>query len=652
MVRTLDEDPAVAHNEGTEEVLRINLDVCDACTPAGEAEAVPPATPATDTVPDAAEGVDEDPEATEAEPRLSTSTSTAAAPGASDSDEADSSAWDVISNADAPLGPDGKPYDAAARCSMGAYDVVRRLYDESSDPSNLVVFKSKVVLRSQIEATSVRGLLLVMQRASSASPSIYVLPYTAIPKEGLSLLSGDVLPDLSYLTEEQKQHQSMFASVFDQSDVLHAAFSSRMAKLTCHSPETSCTWSMGLRLPSVQAAGHFRRWVAPQQNTDPSLWNQDDWKRYLYTPQIKPTLLQSMQHGLFGMQKGLTGMFAPRTGRSPPLEPSSPGVPSLPACAVPRGAPLVPADLKTLLHSTNELRRQVFARGCTAAARLPCWEALLEADAVDEDLASLLEVFQYRLDADDAWVSAQEKAIEKDVLRTKVPAARAEHEEEWFSTLRQILQAYMMTKRGRTAGYIQGMNDVAAVACVVQPRSVSAAFAIFASLMLRLGTNFDDHAIAGRALVSSLLSVLNPRLHEHLACHDSDGMCTFRWLFLAFKRELSADDLLLFWDTVIAAPSAHYTAFASLALLDALSEQLLALDNLPLLLRFCQNLRGHVSADSILAHTALLWQRVHETGTSDPVMSQLKLLLDEAPAPALLPHLNKELQDPCLEDGF
>eukprot|EP01063_Lacrimia_lanifica_P019691 TRINITY_DN27145_c0_g1_i1.p1 TRINITY_DN27145_c0_g1~~TRINITY_DN27145_c0_g1_i1.p1 ORF type:complete len:661 (+),score=215.39 TRINITY_DN27145_c0_g1_i1:48-2030(+) len=269
----------------------------------------------------------------------------------------------------------------------------------------------------------------------------------------------------------------------------------------------------------------------------------------------------------------------------------------------------------------DELKEQIFVggAGCSDECRRAIWMRLLGLTALDaDDIAAEYATYKAQYDGVTqcqrryyAWLAQQEGAIEKDLHRTDRDVGFFEDMDgDGMAMLRNVLHAYIMFNRD--LGYVQGMSDVAAVACYVM-QDEATAFCCFQELMERIVPVMNDNAAEERAAMQKVLRVISAEAAAHLASLDPEAMFCFRWLWLRFKREFPFNDVLRLWDVLLAAPVQRYHLVVAASILGRLSAPILKFTCMSHAVRFCQSLCGNVPVSDALAVSETNWSSVLRT---------------------------------------
>ncbi|XP_065184711.1 uncharacterized protein LOC135815358 [Sycon ciliatum] len=211
-----------------------------------------------------------------------------------------------------------------------------------------------------------------------------------------------------------------------------------------------------------------------------------------------------------------------------------------------------------------ELHKIIYIHGIESSARPVVWPCLLGVytaemtiDQRQKHLATLrteynqlvkqVERPQFSSGQD---LAARIKDIEKDVPRTdRHVAFYAKEDGDELAALRRILASYAAYNPG--LGYVQGMNDVAAVVQLVM-RDEVLTFWCFVKVMERMGCTFVDLACGTLNELAMLMEHVDPQLHQHLTWLSGGNIWKFclRWVLLGFKRELPMNDVIDLWERV------------------------------------------------------------------------------------------------------
>ncbi|XP_060530339.1 TBC1 domain family member 15 isoform X2 [Cylas formicarius] len=251
-------------------------------------------------------------------------------------------------------------------------------------------------------------------------------------------------------------------------------------------------------------------------------------------------------------------------------------VPDLPARKdFPRLRPLSEEQWKSQfncegrLEDVEPIKSLIFRGGVQPSIRKEVWKFLLDYfpwDSTESQRQKLViqksdEYFTMKLQ----WKSItkiqeenfsdyreRKSLIEKDVNRTdRTLEFYAGDNNSNLQTLNDILMTYIMYNFD--LGYVQGMSDLLAPILMLL-RNECDSFWCFVGFMNKVISNFDIDQAGMKEQLSNLHTLLcfaDPQLANYLDTHDSGNMFfCFRWLLVWFKRELSQDDVMRFWEVL------------------------------------------------------------------------------------------------------
>ncbi|XP_066147309.1 TBC1 domain family member 15 [Euwallacea fornicatus] len=221
------------------------------------------------------------------------------------------------------------------------------------------------------------------------------------------------------------------------------------------------------------------------------------------------------------------------------------------------------------LEDVESLKVMIFRGGISPSIRKEAWKFLLDyypwnSTAVerqklvgtrsDEYYVMKLQWKSFTKTQEDNFSDfAQRKSlIEKDVNRTDRNLDFYAGDNNFnLQTLNDILMTYVMYNFD--LGYVQGMSDLLSPILMLLETECES-FWCFVGFMNKLISNFDiDQAGMKEQLgnLFTLLSFVDPGLASYLESHDCANMFfCFRWLLVWFKRELSNDEVLRFWEVL------------------------------------------------------------------------------------------------------
>lgn len=240
------------------------------------------------------------------------------------------------------------------------------------------------------------------------------------------------------------------------------------------------------------------------------------------------------------------------------------------------------------LEDVESIKNLIFRGGIQPSIRKEVWKFLLDYypwDSTSLDRQKLVtqkseEYYIMKLQ----WKSmtktqeenftdyAQRKnLIEKDVNRTDRTLEFYAGDDNFnLQTLNDILMTYVMYNFD--LGYVQGMSDLLSPILMLIKNECDA-FWCFVGFMNKVISNFDIDQAGMKAQLENLhtlLSFVDPALANYLDTHDSGNMFfCFRWLLVWFKRELSQDDVMRFWEVLWTGyPCENFHLLISVAILE------------------------------------------------------------------------------------
>ncbi|XP_056137438.1 TBC1 domain family member 15 isoform X2 [Lampris incognitus] len=235
------------------------------------------------------------------------------------------------------------------------------------------------------------------------------------------------------------------------------------------------------------------------------------------------------------------------------------------------------------------LKQIIFKGGLCHAVRKEAWKFLLchfPWDSTLEERKALQRVktdeyFRMKLQ----WKSVSEEQerrnsrlrdyrslIEKDVNRTDRNNRFYEGiDNPGLALLHDILMTYCMYDFD--LGYVQGMSDLLSPILYVMENEVDA-FWCFVSFMDQMHQNFEEQMQGMKTQLiqlSTLLRLLDLAFWNYLESQDSGYLYfCFRWLLIRFKRELSFQDVLRFWEVMwTGLPCQNFHLLVCCAILDS-----------------------------------------------------------------------------------
>ncbi|XP_050295947.1 TBC1 domain family member 15 [Anthonomus grandis grandis] len=212
---------------------------------------------------------------------------------------------------------------------------------------------------------------------------------------------------------------------------------------------------------------------------------------------------------------------------------------------------------------------------------------------------------------------AQRKSlIEKDVNRTDRNLDFYAGDNNFnLQTLNDILMTYVM--RNFDLGYVQGMSDLLSpILMLIKTESDS--FWCFEGFMNKLLSNFDIDQAGMKEQLSNLhllLSFVDPTLANYLDTHDCGNMFfCFRWLLVWFKRELSQEDVMRFWEVLWTGyPCENFHLVVAVAILE--QERAALMENnygFTEILKYINELSGKLDMTVILNKAEGIFEQMRE----------------------------------------
>ncbi|KAG9138678.1 hypothetical protein Leryth_018563 [Lithospermum erythrorhizon] len=309
----------------------------------------------------------------------------------------------------------------------------------------------------------------------------------------------------------------------------------------------------------------------------------------------------------------------------------------------PRQGPLGFEEWASFLDSegrvldSGALKKRIFYGGVEDGVRKEIWPFLLEYHAYDSTYAEreyLVATKKVEYETiKNQWKSIKpeqarrftkfrerKSLIEKDVVRTDRSISFYDGDDNPNVTiLRDILLTYSFYNFD--LGYCQGMSDLLSPILFVI-RDESEAFWCFASLMERLGPNFNRDQNGNHAqlfALSKLVEILDSPLHNYFAQNDClNYFFCFRWILIQFKREFEYDMVLLLWEVLWTHHlSEHLHLYVCVAVLKRhrtkiMGEQM----DFDTLLKFINELSGHIDLDATLRDAEALCICAGENGAA------------------------------------
>ncbi|CAG9822523.1 unnamed protein product [Phaedon cochleariae] len=240
------------------------------------------------------------------------------------------------------------------------------------------------------------------------------------------------------------------------------------------------------------------------------------------------------------------------------------------------------------IEDEESLKNLIFRGGVTPSLRKEVWKFLLDYypwSSTESERQRLVEsrsneYFKMKVQwktiskvQEDNFSDYRDRKslIEKDVNRTdRTLDFYAGDDNTNLHTLNDILMTYIMYNFD--LGYVQGMSDLLSPILQLLEDEVDS-FWCFVGFMNKMSRNFDiDQAGMKDQLgnLHTLLAFINPQLANYLDTHDSGNMFfCFRWLLVWFKRELSQEDVMRFWEVLWTGyPCENFHLMVCVAILD------------------------------------------------------------------------------------
>ncbi|XP_061951499.1 uncharacterized protein LOC133674423 [Populus nigra] len=210
--------------------------------------------------------------------------------------------------------------------------------------------------------------------------------------------------------------------------------------------------------------------------------------------------------------------------------------------------------------------------------------------------------------------------IDKDVVRTDRTLSFYEGDDNAnVNILRDILLTYSFYNFD--LGYCQGMSDLLSPILFVM-EDESEAFWCFVALMARLGPNFnrDQNGMHSQLFaLSKLVELLDSPLHNYFKQNDClNYFFCFRWVLIQFKREFEYKKTMRLWEVLWTHYlSEHLHLYVCVAILKRYRNKIMGEHmDFDTLLKFTNELSGHIDLDSILRDAEALCICAGENGAS------------------------------------
>ncbi|KAJ6673241.1 RABGAP/TBC DOMAIN-CONTAINING PROTEIN [Salix viminalis] len=210
--------------------------------------------------------------------------------------------------------------------------------------------------------------------------------------------------------------------------------------------------------------------------------------------------------------------------------------------------------------------------------------------------------------------------IDKDVVRTDRTLSFYEGDDNAnVNILRDILLTYSFYNFD--LGYCQGMSDLLSPILFVM-EDESEAFWCFVALMERLGPNFnrDQNGMHSQLFaISKLVELLDSPLHNYFKQNDClNYFFCFRWVLIQFKREFEYKKTMRMWEVLWTHYlSEHLHLYVCVAILKRYRSKIMGERmDFDTLLKFINELSGHIDLDSILREAEVLCICAGENGAA------------------------------------
>ncbi|KAJ7978962.1 RabGAP/TBC domain-containing protein [Quillaja saponaria] len=309
----------------------------------------------------------------------------------------------------------------------------------------------------------------------------------------------------------------------------------------------------------------------------------------------------------------------------------------------PRQPPLGTEEWVSFLDSegrvmdSKALRKRIFYGGLEHTLRKEAWGFLLGYHSYDSTYAEreyLKSVKKSEYETiKNQWQSiSQEQAkrftkfrerkglIDKDVVRTDRSFDFYDGDDNPnVNVLRDILLTYSFYNFD--LGYCQGMSDLLSPILFVMGDEAES-FWCFVFLMERLGPNFnrDQSGMQSQLFaISKLVELLDSPLHNYFKQHEClNYFFCFRWVLIQFKRELEYEKTMRLWEVLWTHYlSEHLHLYACVAILKRYRNKIMGEGmDFDTLLKFINDLSGHVDLDSILRDAEALCICAGENGAA------------------------------------
>ncbi|CAH1995219.1 unnamed protein product [Acanthoscelides obtectus] len=297
------------------------------------------------------------------------------------------------------------------------------------------------------------------------------------------------------------------------------------------------------------------------------------------------------------------------------------------------------------IEDVENIKTFVFRGGITPSLRKEVWKFLLDyypwtsteaerralvRSKTDEYYAMKLQWRSISKVQEDNFSDYRDRKslIEKDVNRTdRTLEFYAGDNNSNLQMLNDILMTYVMYNFD--LGYVQGMSDL--LSPIVQlMRDEVDSFWCFVGFMNKVIRNFDIDQAGMKEQLSNLhtlLAFVNPELATYLDTHESGNMFfCFRWLLVWFKRELSQEDVMRFWEVLWTGyPCENFHLLVCTAILDSQKDNLIRPGyGFTEILKHINELNGKLDVDQMLNKAEGIYHQVKE---AEHLSDDIRLLL-------------------------
>ncbi|KAK9885647.1 hypothetical protein WA026_012411 [Henosepilachna vigintioctopunctata] len=302
-------------------------------------------------------------------------------------------------------------------------------------------------------------------------------------------------------------------------------------------------------------------------------------------------------------------------------------------------------DQEGRIEDSECLKLIIFQGGIVPSLRQEVWKYLLDYypwNSTHSDRQKLIlqksdEYFSMKLQwktmtktQEDNFTDYKERKtqIEKDVTRTdRTIDFYAGDNNPNLQVLNDILMTYVMYNFD--LGYVQGMSDLLSPILHLMQSEVDA-FWCFVGFMNQLSANFDADQVGMKEQLSNLhtlLAFIDPELATYLDNHDSGNMFfCFRWLLVWFKRELSEEDCMSFWEVMWTGfPCENFHLLVCCAILDQEKQSIIGNNyGFTEILKHINELSGQLNIEKILNDAQGIFYQIKE---SDRLTDVIRVLL-------------------------